>query len=123
MSADMNVQDLRTLIEPVPIVRKAKLDPTKNTLSNFIDGSVYHIGDRYIYDQSAIDKLKINTTTASHSESRSSVLVAEFGTSVTKYRRLWDSVPTIEDYFELDAITDADETENAFYKASEEFGW
>lgn len=125
MSEYMNVQDLQTTINPdVHIVQKVKFDPIKNMLGSIVDASAYRKGDVYIYDLTAFEELFKNTTSATYSENLSALDTASgFETSVSKYRRLWESIPTIEDYFELDAITDADETESAFYKASEKYGW
>lgn len=124
MSVDMNVQELQTAINPVPIVQKVKLDPTKHLLSSIVDGSSYQQGDKYIFDISALDQILKDTTSAVQAESiAASDITSKYETSVTKYKKMWGFIPTIEDYIELDAITNVDEVESAFYKASENLGW
>ena len=124
MSVDVNVQELLTAINPVPIVQKVKLDPTRNLLSSIVDGSSYQLGDKYIFDISAFDQILKDTTSATQTDSiAASDIASKYETTVTKYRKLWGSIPTIEDYFELDAITNVEEVESAFYKASENLGW
>ena len=124
MSTDMNMLELQTAINPVTIVQKVKLDPAKHLLSNIVDGSSYQQGEKYIFDISALDQILKETTSAIQAESdEASDIASKYETSVTKYRNLWGSIPTIEDYFEMDAITDAEEVERAFYKASENLGW
>lgn len=124
MNADMNMLELQTAINPVAIVHKVKFDPAKNLLSNIVDGSSYQQGEKYIFDISAFDQILKETTFAAQAENiAASDIASKYETSVTKYRNLWGPIPTIEDYFEMEAITDVEEIESAFYKESENLGW
>ena len=79
---------------------------------------------KYIFDISALDQILKDTTSATQAESiAAGGIASEFETSVTKYKNMWGSIPTIEDYFEMDAITNVEEVESAFYEASKNLGW
>ena len=124
MSADMNMLELQTAINPVTIVQKVKLDPAKHLLSNIVDGSSYQQGEKYIFDISAFDQiLKDLTSTTQAESSAANKIVAEYETSVTKYKKLWSYVPAIEDYCEMDSYSDFEDVEKAFYEASKGKGW
>jgi len=125
MSIDTVMQDLQTDINRLPIEMRIKYDPTSKSLRALTGGKNYIKGAVYVYESPILSRELINRTTpASLKDSLDlNALVSEFETSITKYKKIWESIPTIEDYFDLDAINNVDEVENAFYEASVRFGW
>jgi len=124
MSIDFDIEKFQThSTPPSSIVSKIKYNPERNSLNALTDGINYIKGDVYFYESSSLRRVLHNATTSVPQEDALSVFVTEYETSITKYKRIWESIPTIEDYFDLDAIANVDEVETEFYKASKEFGW
>lgn len=123
MNHDM--QDIQTEITPQAIVRKVKFDPTQKALKGITEGITYYRGDLYTYESSVLERVLGYSATSSPQTdiANANDIASEFETSITKHRKLWGSVPTIKDYFELDALNNVEEVESDFYRASKEFGW
>jgi len=125
MSIDNAMQDYQTDIFPPPVERKIKYDPSSKSLRAIINGRDYVRGDIYVYESPILIRVSkdfTNSTSLDDSVNLAAI-ISEYETSITKYKKTWESIPTVEDYFDLDTINDVDEVEHAFYQASEEFGW
>jgi hypothetical protein len=122
---DMNMQAIQTEISPQAIVSKIKFDPIQNALRSMTEGKTYYRGDFYIYDSSALElALDFSATSSPQIDSlNANMMASKYETAITKHRKVWSSIPTIRDYFELDAINNVEDVEKSFYKASEKFGW
>ncbi len=125
MSVDSTMQNFQIDIFPTPIERRVKYDPSSKSLKTLIDGSDYVRGDVLVYESPTLNRALRNVTTLTPIDEGMDLaaIISEFETSITKHKKIWESIPTIEDYFDLDTINDVDEVESAFYHASEEFGW
>ena len=125
MNFDNTIKDFQTDITPPAIVRKIKYDPTINSLNSFMEGINYFKGEAYPYSMPTLEQIIANSWTSSTDDepSDSELLAAKYETSIIKHKKLWENLPAIEDYFELDALNNVEETEIAFYKASEKYGW
>ncbi|MFK5914162.1 MAG: hypothetical protein QM484_07290 [Woeseiaceae bacterium] len=125
MSIDTAMQDFQTDINRPPIEMKIKYDPASKSLRSLTDGKNYIKGTVYVYESPMLSRDLINSTTPAYIKGNLDLnaLVSEFETSITKNIKIWESIPTIEDYFDLNAINNIDEVESAFYEASVQFGW
>ena len=122
---DIDTQNIQTDISPPAIIRNIKYDPAKKVLRDFTEGMTYLKGDTYICESSSLIDAFVDATTLSHQKDiiNVDVIASKYETAISKYKKTWESVPTIESYFELDAINNVEEVEIAFYRASEEHGW
>jgi len=125
VNINQDIHVLQTEIERPSIVSKIKYDPAEKALKSIIEGITFVRGDIYIYDFADFDHVldESATSSAQLDVGVANKIASEFETSITKYRKIWGSIPTLDDYFELDALHNVEEVESAFYKASEAYGW
>jgi len=125
VNINQDIQALQTKITKPFVVSKIKYDPAENALKGIADGVTFIKGDFYIYDSSVYERVLSALATSSPQPGAESAnkIASEYETSVTRYREIWESLPRVGNYFELDSLNNVEEVEAAFYRASEKYGW
>lgn len=127
MDINHDIHDLQTEFRkpPIPVVSRIKYNPAERALKGISEDIAFFRGDTYVYDSSFLQHALDESATSSPQLDVKSAnqIASEFETSITKHRKIWEIIPGIEDYFELDALNNVEEVEGAYYRASEEYGW
>jgi len=109
---------------PPAFMQQVKFNPIKKAFSNITEGLTFDVGSYSSFEDTSVAQIRdFATTIPGDEELLSSAITAGRETVITKRALIWDKLPKIDAYTDMDSLDDAEDIEKSFYKATKNQGW